>query len=132
MKEDLKESQEIYYDEMDEDEAISELLRWEIIEDTEVYFDVDEYGDIDHSLPKFDYTDYKDAYVEKYIDDISDYIDEYISNFGYDGIESYIDTRKLAEKIIEADGPECEIASYDGVEREARIDYTTYYVYRTN
>lgn len=132
MKEDLKESQETYYDELDEDDAIDELLRMEIIEDSEDYFDVDEYGDIDHSLPKFDYNDYKDAYVEKYIDGISDYIDEYISNFGYDGIESYIDTRKLAEKIIEADGPECEIASYDSVEREERIDYITYYIYRRN
>lgn len=132
IKEDLKESQETYYDELDEDDAIDELLRREIIEDSEDYFDVDEYGDIDHSLPKFDYNDYKDAYVEKYIDGISDYIDEYISNFGYDGIESYIDTRKLAEKIIEADGPECEIASYDSVEREERIDYITYYIYRRN
>lgn len=132
IKEDLKESQETYYDELDEDDAIDELLRQEIIEDSEEYFDVDEDGDIDHSLPKFDYNDYKDAYVEKYIDGISDYIDEYISNFGYDGIESYIDKRKLAEKIIEADGPECEIASYDNVEREERIDYITYYIYRTN
>ncbi len=130
MKEDLKESQESYYDDLDEEDAIDELLRREIIEDTEDYFEVDEDGDVDHTLPKFDYGDYKDKYVEKYIDDIGDYVDEYIFNFGYDGIESYIDTRKLAEKIIEADGPENEIASFDNVEREERIDYITYYIYR--
>ena len=131
IKEDLKESQESYYDDLDEDDAIDELIRRKIIEDTEDYFEVDEDGDIDHSQPKFDYNDYKDAYVEKYIDNINDYIDEYISNFGYDGIESYIDKRKLAEKIIESDGPESIIAGYDNVEREERIDYITYYIYRT-
>ena len=131
MKEDLKESQESYYDDLDEDDAIDELIRRDIIEDTEDYFEVDEDGDVDHSLPKFDYKDYKDSYAEKYIDSISDIIDEYIFNFGYDGIESYIDTSKLAEKIIEADGPESIIAGYDNVEREERIDYITYYIYRT-
>ena len=131
IKEDLKESQESYYDDLDEDDAIDELIRMEIIEDTEDYFEVDEDGDVDHSLPKFDYNDYKDAYVEKYIDGISDYIDEYISNFGYDGIETYIDTGKLAEMIIKEDGPESIIAGYDNVEREERIDYITYYIYRT-
>jgi hypothetical protein len=130
MKEDLKESQETYYDDLDEEDAIDELLRRKIIEDTEDYFEVDEDGDVDHTLPKFDYGDYKDAYVEKYIDDISDYVDEYISNFGYDGIESYINTNILAKKIVESDGPESEIATYDNVEREERIDYVTYYIYR--
>lgn len=131
IKEDLKEGQESYYDELDEDDAIDELIRMEIIEDTEDYFEVDEDGDVDHSQPKFDYKDYKDLYAEKYIDNISDVIDEYISNFGYSGIESYIDTGKLAEMIIKEDGPESIIAGYDNVEREERIDYITYYIYRT-
>lgn len=131
IKEDLKESQESYYDDLDEDDAIDELISREIIEDTEDYFEVDEDGDVDHSLPKFDYKDYKDLFAEKYIDNISDVIDEYISNFGYSGIETYIDTGKLAEKIIETDGPESIIAGYDNVEREERIDYITYYIYRT-
>lgn len=130
MKEDLKESQETYYDDLDEEDAIDELLRRKIIEDTEDYFEVDEDGDVDHTLPKFDYGDYKDEYVEKYMDDISDYVDEYISNFGYDGIESYINTNILAKKIVETDGPESTIATYDNVEREERIDYVTYYIYR--
>ena len=132
MKEDLKESQEIYYDDLDEEDAIDELLRYKIIEDTEDYFEVDEDGDVDHTLPKFDYGDYKDEYVEKYINDIGDYVDTYISTYGYDGIESYINKTTLAEKIIESDGPETEIASYDSVEREERIDGVTYYIYRRN
>ena len=131
MEEDLKESQESYYDDMNEEEAIDELLRRNIIEDNEDYFELDEDGDPDHSLPKFDYTDYRDTYAEKYIENIGDVIDEYISNFGYDGIETYIDISKLAEKIIETDGPESIIAGYDNVEREERIDYITYYIYRT-
>ena len=56
----------------------------------------------------------------------------YISTYGYDGIESYINKTTLAEKIIESDGPETEIASYDSVEREERIDGVTYYIYRRN
>ena len=54
------------------------------------------------------------------------------NSYGYDGIESYINKTTLAKKIIESDGPENEIASYDGVEREERIDGTTYYIYRRN
>lgn len=131
MEEDLKESQESYYDDLNEDDAIDELLRWKIIDDSADYFYVDEDGETDHSQPSFDYGDYKDQYVEKYIDSISDIIDVYISNFGYDGIESYIDTGKLAEMIIKEDGPESMIAGYDNVEREERIDYVTYYIYRT-
>ena len=70
--------------------------------------------------------------IEKYINDIGDYVDTYISTYGYDGIESYINKTTLAEKIIESDGPETEIASYDSVEREERIDGVTYYIYRRN
>ena len=132
MKEDLKESQESYYDDLSEEDAIDELLRWKIIEDTEDYFEVDEYGDVDHTLPKFDYGDYKDEYVEKYMDNINDYVDAYISTYGYDGIESYINKTTLAKKIIESDGPESMISTYDGLEREEKIDGTTYYIYRRN
>ena len=112
MEEDLKESQESYYDDLEEDDAIDELIRREVIEDTEDYFELDEDGDLDHSMPKFDYRDYKDTYAEKYIENIGDVIDEYISNFGYGGIETYIDTGKLAEMIINEDGPESIIAGY--------------------
>ena len=108
------------------------MLRWKIIEDTEDYFEVDEYGDVDHTLPKFDYGDYKDEYVEKYMDNINDYVDAYISTYGYDGIESYINKTTLAKKIIESDGPESMISTYDGLEREEKIDGTTYYIYRRN
>ena len=101
-----------------------------VIEDSEDYFGLDDDGDIDHSMPKFDYQDYGDVYAEKYIENINDVIDEFISNFGYDGIENYIKYDRLAKLIVEADGPESTIASYDGVEREETVDGQTYYIYR--
>jgi len=127
----LQESYEYTYDDLNEEDAIEELLRREIIEDTEEYFDLDEDGEIDHSLPKFDVQDYKDQYVEKMMGEIDDYVEEYIFQYGTEEIENHINTRKLAEKIIETDGPESMIAGYDGVEREEEIDGTTYYIYRT-
>lgn len=126
----LQEYYESTYDDLNEEDAIEELLRREIIEDTEEYFDLDEDGEIDHSLPKFDVQDYKDQYVEKRMGEIDDYVEEYIFQLGTEEIENHINTRKLAEKIIETDGPESMIAGYDGVEREEEIDGITYYIYR--
>ena len=120
------------FNDLDEDDAIEELLRFNVIEDSEDYFGLDEDGDIDHSIPKFDYQYYGDVYAEKYIENINDVIDEFISNFGYDGIENYIKYDRLAKLIVEADGPESTIASYDGVEREETVDGQTYYIYRVN
>ena len=130
MESDLKDSMESYYNDLDEDDAIEELLRYNVIEDTEDYFGLDEDGDIDHSIPKFDYQDYGDVYAEKYIENIGDVIDEFISNFGYNGIENYVNYDRLAQLIIETDGPESVIASYDGVEREETVNGQTYYIYR--
>ena len=130
MESDLKDSMESYYNDLDEDDAIEELLRYNAIEDTEDYFGLDEDGDIDHSIPKFDYQDYGDVYAEKYIENIGDVIDEFISNFGYNGIENYVNYDRLAQLIIETDGPESVIASYDGVEREETVNGQTYYIYR--
>ena len=132
METDLKDSMESYYNDLDEDDAIEELLRNNVIEDTEDYFELDEDGDIDHSIPKFDYQNYSDVYVEKYIENVGDIIDEFISNFGYDGIEDYINYDRLAQLIVGADGPGSTIASYDGVEREETVDGQTYYIYRVN
>lgn len=132
MKDALKESQEFYYNDLSEDDAIDELIRYNIIKDSEEYFELDEDGEIDHSQPKFDYQDYCDAYVEKWIDSIDDIIDEYLMNYGYDGIEDYIDIKELAKLIVDSDGPENTIASYDSVEREEKIGDITYYIYRTN
>ena len=47
-------------------------------------------------------------------------------------IEDYIKYDRLAQLIVEADGPESTIASYDGVEREETVDGQTYYIYRVN
>ena len=118
------------YDDFDEDDAIDALLSNEIIEDTEDYFELDEDGEIDHSLPKFDYTDYRDKYVDKMVDDLDDFVEEYIFRFGYDGIEEYIDFDIVGERYVDNDGPAHWLASYDSEEREEKIDYVTYYIYR--
>lgn len=129
MKDELTESWSTYFDELDDDDKISELLSNDIVQETEEYFDVDEDGDVDTDLPKFDPDDYRDEYVDKRMEGI-DVIDEFISNFGYDSIEDYIDTDKLAEDIVDNDGRGSVISSYDGEEREETIDDITYYIYR--
>ena len=126
----FEESFEFDYDEFDEEDAIDALLSREIIEDTEEYFDLDEDGEIDHTLPKFDYQDYKDKYVEKSMEDLGDFVDEYVLRFGYDGIEEYIDFDKVGEIYVDIDGPAHWLAYYDSEDREQRIDGVTYYIYR--
>ena len=126
----FEESFEFDYDNLDEEDAIDVLLRWEIIEDTDEYFNLDENGEIDHTLPKFDYQDYKDKYVEKSMEDLGDFVDEYVSRFGYDGIEEYIDFDKVGEIYVDIDGPAQWLSYYDSEDREQRIDDVTYYIYR--
>ena len=133
-KEFYEEMDENHFDDMDEEDAIDELLRWGVIEDTEEYFDIDEDGEIDHTQPKFDYQDYRDKYVEKRLDDIDDFVEEYISEFGYSDedinvIVNQIHTHKLAELIVNEDGPES-ILSPDSTEIEEEIDGITYYIYK--
>ena len=130
LKDVFEESFEFEYDEFDEEDAINALLSNEIIEDTEEYFDLNEDGEIDHTLPKFDYQDYKDKYVEKSMEDLGDVVDEYVLNFGYDGIEEYIDFDKVGEIYVDIDGPAHWLAYYDSEDREQRIDGVTYYIYR--
>ena len=115
-----------------DDEATDKLLEMGIIEKTDEYFDTDEDGDIDTDLPLFDPDDYKDSYVQKCVDDCRDIVDEYISIDGYDGMENYLKYDELAEKIVDNDGPEATIASYDGKYRDQLIGDITYYIYRTN
>ena len=129
-KDALQESYEFSYDDYGEERCIEELIKHKIIEDTEEYFDLDEDGEIDHTLPKFDVQDYKDQYVEKMMGEIDDYVEEYISQCGEEEIKDHINTRRLAELCIEKYGPGPTISGYDHVEREEEIDGTTYYIYR--
>ena len=129
-KEAYEEMDGSYYDDLDEEDAIEELLRYEIIEDSEEYFGLDDDGEIDHTQPKFDYQDYRDEYVEKRMDEIDDFVEEYIADFGSDEVKNQINIHKLAELIVNKDGPESIIAGYDSVEREEEVDGTTYYIYR--
>lgn len=132
MEDALRESDESYFYDMDEEEAIEELLNWEVIEDTEEYFELDEDGEPDHTQPKFDYNDYCEAYVDKRIEDINDIAEEFFSIFGTDGAEDYIDLDKLTDEILDGDGLGNTLASYDSKDREQTIGDTTYYIYKIN
>lgn len=129
MEKEFRESYESYYDDLSEDDAIRELLNRNIIEKTEEYFDVDEDGDLDIDLPKFDYMSYSSDFVDNVIDGIRDIVDEFISNYGIEGIEQYIDMDKLTDGILDIDGLGF-LASEDGKERTAEIDGHTYYLFK--
>lgn len=132
MEREIKESEESYYDGLSEEEAIDLLLQYNIIEDTEEYFELDENGETDHTMPKFEYIDYEEEFVEKSLDNIDDVVDYFLSNYGYAGVGDYIDFSQLAEMIVDSDGPANSLAGCDGKEREEIIDGTIYYIYRTN
>jgi len=126
----MRESYEAYYDDLDEEDAIQELINLKIIEETEEYFEVDEDGDVDLTLPKFNYQDYQDDYVDTMMDSLDDVVEEMISQYGESELENYIDIDKLAKCIIDTDGRGATLASYDSTEREEVINGKTYYVYR--
>lgn len=130
MSDEINESNGIYFDDLSQEEAIDELLRWKVIEDTEEFFDLDEDGDTDHDLPKFDYTDYRDDYLEKRLDDINDIPEYFMSEFGTEGIEDFMDLDKLTDCIIDSDGVGAIISGYDNEERTQDVNGNTYYIYR--
>ena len=129
MEEELRYSYESMFDDFEEDDAIEELIRLNIIKETEDYFDVDEDGDVDTTMPKFDYGDYKDEYVDKMMDGIFNVADEFTTNFGYESLEQFTDYDKLSRLIVDDDGVGNSIASYDGEENHYVINGEEYYVY---
>lgn len=86
----------------------------------------EEFGDVD-----------EDEAVEKYLEDYygDDVVQWYIDNFGEKAFNetvkknNLIDLDKLAEAIVDADGPANSLARYDG--EEISLD-CGYYCYRTN
>lgn len=128
----LRESQSSYYDDLSEEDAINLLLDYKIIEETDEYFEVDEDGDVDKSLPKFNYADYEDEYIDKFIDGINDIIETFFSEYGYDNAEDYMDLDELAKLIVENDGVASVLASEDGEQREEKVNGSTYYIYMIN
>ena len=129
----LKEYYDSYFDDLVyDDEIIDKLLEMEIISKTDEYFEVDEDGDVDTDVPKFDPEDYRSEFVDKSMENINDVVDYYISEFGFEDLENYVDIDKLAEEITDYDGIGKVISSYDGKEREQTVGDVTYYIYRTN
>ena len=116
---------------MPEEVAIDELLEWGLIEDSEEYFELDDNDEPNHDYPKFDYTDYRDKYLETRLNDINDVVDYFLRELGYDDIQEYMDIDKLVEYIIDEDGFAKFITGYDNEQREQRVDGTIYYIYRS-
>lgn len=119
-----------FYDELNSEEKIDELLRYDVITDDGDYFETVN-GAPDHSRPTFDPELYGSEYAEARLKDMGDdIIDEYFDNFGYGDVEYFVDYDWISQAIVDEDGPENTLASYDGKEREVSVDGETYYFYR--
>lgn len=127
----LQKDYESFYDELNSEEKIDELLRYEVITDDGDYFETVN-GAPDHSRPTFDPELYDSEYAEARLKDMGDddIIDEYFDNFGYDDVEYFVDYDWISQAIVDDDGPENTLALYDGKEREVSVDGETYYFYR--
>ena len=126
----LQKDYESFYDELNSEEKIDELLRYEVITDDGDYFETVN-GAPDHSRPTFDPELYGSEYAEARLKDMGDdIIDEYFDNFGYGDVEYFVDYDWISQAIVDDDGPENTLASYDGKEREVSVDGEIYYFYR--
>ena len=126
----LQKDYESFYDELNSEEKIDELLRYEVITDDGDYFETVN-GVPDHSRPTFDPELYGSEYAEARLKDMGDdIIDEYFDNFGYGDVEYFVDYDWISQAIVDDDGPENTLASYDGKEREVSVDGEIYYFYR--
>lgn len=124
----IEESLESAFDDYSDEDKIDELIKLGIVKEDEEWFNVDEDGDIDKSQPTFEPSDYKDEFVEHLMNQIPNKVEEFIFQFGYDGLEDYVDYDKLAEQCVNCDGVAHFIAKCDFEEREER----DYYIYRIN
>lgn len=133
IKDILRESYENEYNDFDDDDKIKGLLNYNVIEDTNKYFEMDDSGNIDYNKPTFDLDDYAGEYADGKLDELSDgdIITEYFELFGYDDVKYIIDTDVLAKDIVNNDGAANSLASYDGKERDVTIDGNEYYFYKT-
>lgn len=122
------------YDNFDDEEKIQGLLDYEVIEDTDEYFETDEDGNTNHDEPTFDPDDYTDEYADGKMKGMSDsdIIDEYFAEFGYDDIFDVIDMDVLVDEIVKHDGPANSLATYDGVSHEEEVNGRTYFLYKVN
>lgn len=117
------------FNDMDDNEKIDALLSNDIIRLTDEYFDVDDDGNPDTDLPKFDINSYRDEYVDIIISKNS-IPDEFFKRYGYDDALDYIFTDDLIDKIIEDEGGIAGILSDEEVEITPEIDGRKYYIYK--
>ena len=101
-------------------------------------FEVDEDGDPDYTQCKVSTDDLKEKYTDYHMEQIDDFVQSYIWNFGKEDFNrvvkdnNLVDLDKLAEAIVEADGPANSLARWDGEEVTSDFNGNTYYMYRNN
>lgn len=99
-------------------------------------FEEDEDGNPDYSKCKIDDETLLERAVDEHMDGIDDFTEYFIDEFGEaefnDVVSRYglIDEDKLAEDVVDVDGPANSLASYDGRENEVDVGGLTYYLYR--
>ena len=123
---------ELEYDKGDMGNALYDILeQYELIEDTDEYFETEEDGEtLDYNAPLFDVEDKKEELKTILCDECGGYddiVDWMFVNYGTDEIENWINYDKLAEDIIGFDGVESSLGSYKS--DEVDIDGITIYIY---
>ena len=127
------ESLESYCNEMKDDYEGIDLDKWCKAQDS--YIDFESEVEINGDYYTYDGKEYlilddseADDRWEQYIDD---YIDECVLPDLPERYQCYFD-REAFMRDCKSDGRGHSLAGYDGIENEATVERTTYYIYRTN
>jgi hypothetical protein len=137
----MRESYEAYCNDIENESSsnfgnrlIEECYDAGLIDDDD--FELDEDGDPDYDECTVASYDLVDRLTEHLCDGWNDPVQWYIDNFGHDSFREVIDyhglvdTDRLAEYCVDADGIGHSLASYDGNDIEYEFDGFTYYMYR--
>lgn len=111
-------------------ELYNQLESYELIEDTDEYFETKDDGKtLDYDLPLFDVEDKKEELITLMCDDCGgygNYIDWYFENYEY--FDDIVNYHKLAEDMVGYDGVDENLGVYKS--DEVNIDGKTVYIYQ--
>ena len=139
----FREMEEVYVNDIEsesdstyENRLIAELVDEGILSDDDFEYSEDD-EDQEYPILKddIDIEDCKEQYVDNILNGINDFVEEYKWQFGDRDFEqvcidnNLVDLREIAKYCIDSDGPESELAGYDGAEIELEDGY---YAYRQN
>lgn len=138
----MKESYEYYCQDIESESSsgfqnrlVEECYDAGLIDDDD--FETDEDGNIDYDECTVDSYDLIDRLADYLTDRQGDAVEWYIDNFGESefreavAANGLVDTHKLAEYCVDADGVGHSLARYDGREIEYEFEGITYYMYRS-